>query len=138
LNMPYIQKHFKGTTTGRTKTFNVPRSKYHVSQYRLWQKVRRRSKTLQQPWRHNQLNPTDVEEQAHNNAWTTLFNLSATNLNRFLTTKRLRSQSTSTLALYALWKQTSNIEEPHRSRILSQLRLIMKFRKCATPLSKKH
>ena len=133
LNTPFINQFFKQSSEGRTKSFSFKQQLYKASFKRLWQKVRRRMKTLQQPWRDNTFQPELYHNTAEFNAWITLFKLSQQNLDRYLTIRTLRSKTTSDTSLYALWRQAQHLEEPHKGRTLSQLRLIFKYRSLNIP-----
>ena len=128
LNFPYIQQHLHRTAFA----FHIKPNKLHFSRthtaLRLWRRVRRATRSL-----HRNQTPTEQQVQS----WTTLYHLASFNRQRFETSKRLRSGATTNWDVYALWRLAQHVEQPERSRCLSELRNILHFRNCSTPKGNK-
>ena len=118
LNFPYIQQHLHRTAFA----FHIKPNKLHFSRThtakRLWRRVRRATRSL-----HRTQTPTERNIQS----WTTLYHLASFNRQRFETSKHLRSGATTNWDVYALWRLAQHVEQPERSRCLSELRSILHF-----------
>ena len=128
LNFPYIQQHLHRTAFA----FHIKPNKLHFSRThtakRLWRRVRRATRSL-----HRNQTPTERNVQS----WTTLYHLASFNRQRFETSKHLRSGATTNWDVYALWRLAQHVEQPERSRCLSELRSILHFRNCTIPKGNK-
>ena len=128
LNFPYIQQHLHRTAFA----FHIKPNKLHFSRThtakRLWRRVRRATQSL-----HRNQTPTERNIQS----WTTLYHLASFNRQRFETSKHLRSGATTNWDVYALWRLAQHVEQPERSRCLSELRNILHFRNCTIPKGNK-
>ena len=128
LNFPYIQQHLHRTAFA----FHIKPNKLHFSRThtakRLWRRVRRATRSL-----HRNQTPTERNIQS----WTTLYHLASFNRQRFDTSKHLRSGATTNWDVYALWRLAQHVEQPERSRCLSELRSILHFRNCTIPKGNK-
>ena len=128
LNFPYIQQHLHRTAFA----FHIKPNKLHFSRThtakRLWRRVRRATQSL-----HRSQTPTERNIQS----WTTLYHLASFNRQRFETSKHLRSGAATNWDVYALWRLAQHVEQPERSRCLSELRSILHFRNCTIPKGNK-
>ena len=128
LNFPYIQQHLHRTAFA----FHIKPNKLHFSRThtakRLWRRVRRATQSL-----HRIQTPTERNIQN----WTTLYHLASFNRQRFETSKHLRSGAATNWDVYALWRLAQHVEQPERSRCLSELRSILHFRNCTIPKGNK-
>ena len=125
---PHIQQHLHRTAFA----FHIKPNKLHFSRThtakRLWRRVRRATRSL-----HRNQTPTERNIQS----WTTLYHLASFNRQRFETSKHLRSGATTNWDVYALWRLAQHVEQPERSRCLSELRSILHFRNCTIPKGNK-
>ena len=140
LNVPFIGKFEQTNNEGKRKVFTFPKTQFKskTTFTKLWRKLRTRMAAKEKPWRNNLLENPDIKEDKTNynnklQTWICLFRLTQCNLNRFLTQKFLRGPNTADETLYALWRQTQYMEEPHKSKTCGQLRLIMKYRNLRIP-----
>ena len=125
-NHPWILR-LNPTNPGRTATLMTFSSLFATPGQRLWQKVRRRLRTIRQQgfYKESLLRP----EQA----WHILMVLSSDNEASFRMSTRLRSSEFHHLHLYALFRLANHCDDPPRTKLRSIIRRALEFRKMPVP-----
>ena len=126
LNYPFIcQLKFKSTSIG---TQIVPKKHGHkLVGSRLFQKVRKRL------FKIGRLNNVQTAATDHTHSWSILKDIGSNTLRSFDRIKELRSNRTSGHQVLALFKLASNMEEPFKSNVRSQLGKVLEFKNLVKP-----
>ena len=122
LNTPWVYSRLKNRPSPAPTTANFASCK-------LWKRLRRKLKKCSTYGMHI----TGVYRRKQ--AWRTLFDLCSTTKRSYSTQRYLRSARVNTLQLYALYRLSNHLQEPRKSLCRSQLKRILRFRKCIVPTS---
>ena len=126
LNHPFILPHLKLKSEGWKFQFKSNRHTPVKLGPRLFQRLRRRLKTVGSvPRQHSH----------QQNAWQLLYSLSLFTRVSYETCQRIRSGEFDTLEVYALYRLAAHMEEPGRSRVRSLISKALQFRNATEELT---
>ena len=127
MNYPFICKlKFKSTSIGKQIVAKKHGHNKLVGN-RLFQKVRKRL------FKVGKLNNVQPAATDHSTSWTILKDIGSNTLRSFERISELRSNRTDGHQVLALFKLASNMEEPFKSNVRSQLGKVLEFKNLAKP-----
>ena len=126
LNWPYIYRRYKRISTGYTANRFLAEQPWSRFGKRLFLRLRRRSCTVYGRNFHR-------VALKHTQAWSIIARLTSEHIESWEEEKRLRSGRHSDLDIYAIYRLSGNVEQPHRHRVRNILRRVLDFRQLQQP-----
>lgn len=125
LNMPWIAKHFNGTTK------KVSHSWAAVTRTTAESKLFKRFRTCT-PEQVPKMETSDVSIN-HAKAWQHIHALGSFTFSRFQTCRQLRRASVSPSYMFLIFKMAQHADEPYRTRAIRAIRSILAFKNLPLP-----
>lgn len=124
LNHPFILRHLRLKATGWKMQFKQNQHAPVKLGPRLYQRIRRRLRTLQAP-------VTKYTRQ--HEAWKLLYDLSLNTATSFKAAQFIRSGALHDWEVYGLYRLSQHMEEPAKSKVRSLIGKALIFRNCTLP-----